>query len=112
MKVWGDAVLPGQMAPVPASISRRQFFQVLATAEIITKQEALDAVTTGAIPAALDNLIELFSDDENLQWQARMAVSGATSFERNNWFVVAFGAAYGLSPEEIDGLWRDGVKLD
>lgn len=96
--------------PVPSSISRRQFFQVLAVREIITRQEALDAVATGAIPEAMEQLIQMLAD-EDLQWNARMVISGATDFERSNWFVDVFGQLRNMTSGEIDQLWTDGHAL-
>lgn len=95
---------------VPPSITRRQFFQVLAIREIITRQEALDAVATGAIPAAMEDLIAMLADDD-LQWNARMVISGAKDFERGNWFVQVFGQLRNMTPAEIDALWIDGDAL-
>jgi hypothetical protein len=97
-------------ASVPTSISRRQFFQVLAVRDIITRQEALDAVATGAIPEAMEQLIQMLAD-EDLQWNARMVISGATDFERLNWFVDVFGQLRNMTPGEIDQLWTDGHAL-
>jgi hypothetical protein len=104
---WGNIVT---FDFVPPSISSRQFFQVLANRDLITKQEALDAVTFGALPAAIDNLINLIPD-EDIAWQARMAFAGARDFERSNWFVEFFGAMQNMTSTDIDQLWRDGAAI-
>ena len=108
-KVWGALSLPGN-EPVPQEISRRQFFQVLANRGMITREEALDAVTLGALPAAIEGLLSSIADDE-VQWSARMSFS-AQLFKRANWCVEFFGAMQNMTSGDIDTLWRDGVKLD
>lgn len=102
----------GTLAPVavPETISRRQFFQVLANREMITKVEALEAVTVGTLPAAIENILAAITD-EDLEWSARMSFTAQT-FNRSNWCVDMFGAMQGMSAEDIDQLWRDGFLLD
>ena len=102
----------GTLAPVavPDEISRRQFFQVLANRGMITKAEALDAVTLGTLPAAIEALLSSIAD-EDLEWSARMSFTAQT-FKRSNWCVEFFGAMQGRSSAAIDDLWRDGAVLD
>ncbi|QIG75268.1 hypothetical protein EVC16_039 [Rhizobium phage RHph_Y21] len=102
---WGTFVVE-----VPKQISRRQFFQVLAERSIITREEALSAVTLGTLPPAIDALLSAIVNDD-IQWRARMAFSAQT-FERANWCVEFFGAMQNMSSADIDDLWRDGAKLD
>ena len=95
--------------PVPQSISDRQFFQQLAVQGVITQVEALSAVKTGTIPAALQTLINGLPPDQ--QFGANMIVSGATTFERNNPLTIAIGTAYGWSSDQINALFRAAAAL-
>lgn len=104
--VWGNIVVPSY---VPEEISRRQFFQVLANRGMITKQEALDAVTSGTLPAAIEAIIELIAD-EDVQWNVRMAFSAQT-FKRSNWCVDLFASMQNMASSDTDQLWRDGNVL-
>ncbi len=108
VSLWGNI---GAGNLVPEAISRRQFYQVIAVREMITKAEALAAITTGTLPAALDAMVSLIAD-EDIEWQARMLLSGATEFRRSNGFVEFFGAMQGLDSGAMDQLWRDGHALD
>lgn len=85
---------------VPDEISDRQFFQQLALGGIITQAEALAAVKTGTMPAALQALIEALPADQ--RFGAQMIVSGATIFQRHHPMTDAIGASYGWKPEQID----------
>ncbi|MDM9619071.1 hypothetical protein [Rhizobium sp. S96] len=107
VKTWGNVVTTEY---VPEEISRRQFFQVLASRGLITKAEALDAVTVGTLPAAIEAIIALIPD-EDIQWSIRMSFS-AQNFLRSNWCVAMFGTMQGMSSAAIDQIWRDGALLD
>lgn len=102
----------GTLAPVavPEEISRRQFFQVLANRELITREEALVAATTGVLPAAIETLLAGIAD-EDVEWSARMSFTAQT-FKRSNWCVEFFGAMMGMSSVAVDQLWKDGSLLD
>lgn len=102
----------GTLAPVavPAEISRRQFFQVLANKGTITREEALAAVTAGVLPSAIEDIISLISDAD-IQFAVRMAFAALT-FSRSNWCVEMFGAMQGMSSGDIDTIWRDGALID
>lgn len=106
-KTWGNVVTPDY---VPPEISRRQFYRELANRELITKAEALTAITSGALPAAFEALVSAILD-EDLEWQARMLLAGATAFLRANWFVDYFAAMQGFSSAYMDGFWREAAKL-
>lgn len=96
-------------APVPASISDRQFFQQLAVQGIITQDEALAAVKTGAIPVALQQLINGLPAAQ--QFGATMIVAGATTFERDHPLTVAIGTAYGWTAAQMDALFQAAAEL-
>lgn len=95
--------------PVPSSISDRQFFQQLAVSGIITEAEAIAAVATGTIPAALQALIDLLPAD--VKFSATMLLSGAVTFERSHPLTEAIGSAYNMTPAQIDALWLAASKL-
>ncbi|NTS30658.1 hypothetical protein HQ945_05270 [Phyllobacterium sp. BT25] len=95
--------------PVPGTISDRQFFQQLAVGGLITESEALAAVQTGTLPAAIVAFIDQLPDEQ--QFPARMLLTGATSFERAHPLTDAFGSMYGMDREQIDQLWGDAAQL-
>jgi hypothetical protein len=107
--VIADYVAPP--APVPETISDRQFFQQLAIEGDITQDEALAAVQTGAIPAKLESVIaELPASD---QFNAKMLLAGATTFNFSNPLTMALAAA--LSPprteDQMKALWTAASQL-
>lgn len=95
--------------PIPKEISDRQFFQALAIAGAISKDEALDAVKTGAIPATVKSVIDTMPADQ--KFNAEMHLSGAVTFHRSHPLTSALGAALGWDGEKIDNLWREAAKL-
>lgn len=111
--LWSPADRPmNPPPPVPDSVSDRQFFQALWKAELITKEEALAAVKTGAIPNAMQDFITLLSNfDPDAAESAEFFLSGATTFERSNYIVPVFGSMYGMTTEQIDDLWRLAATL-
>lgn len=96
-------------ASFPA-ISDRQFFQMLAVSEAITKEEALAAVMVGTIPAALEAIVSGIAD-ENEQFAARMLLSGATQFVRDHPLVSAVAAARGMTEQQLDEFWSAAAAL-
>lgn len=103
-----DAYVP-PAAPVPDTISDRQFFQQLAIAGIISQEEALAAVKTGDIPAALSGFIAAL--DDAARFNAEMLLSGATIFARNHPLTDAIAAAQGMKPEQVDDFFRAAAAL-
>ena len=95
-------------APVPASISDRQFFQQLATDGIITEDQAL-ASNAAIIPAPLLAIIDQMPAEQ--RFSVKMLVSGATTFERDNDVTIAIGEAYGMSPDDIDAFFIAAAAL-
>lgn len=93
--------------PVPAA-SRRQFFQQAAISGIISQDEALDAVTTGALPTAILAFINTLPTDQ--QFGAKMLFS-AIEFQRSSPLANAFGQTIGLTPEQIDAFFEAASKL-
>lgn len=96
---------------VPALISDRQFFQALAQApyQIITQGEALAAVKTGEIPAAMQAMVAALPQEA--QFGATMLISGATIFNRDHPLTLTFGAAFGWSSEQIDAFFTAAAAL-
>ncbi|RVD40991.1 hypothetical protein EN742_11290 [Mesorhizobium sp. M4A.F.Ca.ET.020.02.1.1] len=95
--------------PVPEAISDRQFFEALAVREIITEAEALAAVKTGEIPAAMASLVDALP--EASRFPAEMLLSGATEFQRAHPLTAVFGQAFGWTDAEIDAFWTDASAL-
>lgn len=95
-------------APVPQSISDRQFFQQLAAQGVISEDEAL-ASCAAVIPAPLLALIEQLPSDQ--QFAAKMLVSGATVFERNHPMTIAIASAYGWTSDQLDAFFIAAATL-
>lgn len=102
-------VTPIVIEPVPETISDRQFFQQLAIAGVISQEEALAAVKTGDIPAALSGFIAAL--DDAARFNAEMLLSGATIFARNHPLTDAIAAAQGMKPEQVDDFFRAAAAL-
>lgn len=96
-------------AAVPTEISDRQFFQQLAVMNLITEAEAIAAVSTGTLPLAMAGFINQLPAEQ--RFAARMALQGATTFVRTNPLVETFGEMQGMTPEQIDDLWRAASLL-
>lgn len=100
---------PLAVEPLPETISDRQFFQALALQGTITQAEAIAAVATGTIPAALRGFIDVLNGAE--AFAAEMLLSGATEFRRHHPLTVAIGQAQGMTPEQIDAFFQFAVTL-
>lgn len=96
-------------AAVPATVSDRQFFQALAMAGAITQAEALAAVKTGAVPAAMQTVIDGMAADD--KFNAEMLLSGATVFARAHPMTEALRAAMGWTAPQTDRLWTVAAEL-
>ena len=106
-EAWNGTVTPYEATAEPSRcypISDRQFYQQLAVTGRITQAEALAAVQTGTIPAALDAYIDSLSTDDE-KFNARMLLSGAISFERMHPLTEAIGIAQNLTEEQLDDFW-------
>lgn len=105
---WQDGEwveIPPPSAPVPNEISRRQFYQGLEKAGFITKQEAIAAIQSVSLPAALEAMVSAIPDEDE-QFAATMLLYGAATFERNHPLVPLFAASQELSEGEVDDFWR------
>jgi hypothetical protein len=105
-RLWGNAVTEDY---VPAEISDRQFFQELAIMGLISKEEALGAVMTGTLPTQFLSFISALPEAD--QFDAKMQLCGATTFNRGNKFVSVFGAIQGMTGADLDELWKRASKL-
>jgi len=119
--VEGQVVRQHTLADVPPpppaampDISDRQFFQALALPpyEVITMAEALAAVKTGELPAALQAIVDAIPDPV-ARFNAEMLLSGATTFSRSHPMVAVIAVA--MSPvwaaNEIDAFWTFAASL-
>lgn len=96
-------------APVPDAISDWQFFQQLATMNLLSKEEAENAVAIGEIPTTILALVEQLP--EEMQFPARMKLKGAVTFRRNNDLTQTIAQLYGFSSEQVDDLFRAASEL-
>jgi hypothetical protein len=87
---------------VPQTISDRQFYQQLAISGIITETDAL-AANAAVIPPPLMAIVDALPAD--LQFNAKMLLSGAVTFERNHPMTIGIGSAYGWTSEQIDAFF-------
>jgi len=99
----------GPFQPVPQYITDRQFFQALALRGIITRDEALAAVATGAIPPEMEHMISQHTPDE--QFAIRMYLAGQTQFDRYHTLVALFAEDFQLTTGQMDDIWRLGSTL-
>lgn len=97
------------VAPVPASISDRQFAQQLAVLGTITEAEALAWAARGDLPEAMEIAVAGLAAEA--RFSARMLLSAATSYERGHPLVPAVGALLGYDAAQIDDLWRAAALL-
>lgn len=95
--------------PPLRDISDRQFFQQLAVSEIITAEEALAAVKTGDIPAALLSFVSDLPQEQ--RFAAEMLISGATVFQRSHPMTEVLRAGMGWTSEQVDALWAAAAAL-
>ena len=95
---------------IPDIISDRQCFQQLAMVGKVSQDEALAAVTVGALPKAVADGIAALPADR--QFGARMLLCGATSFERLHPMVPVFLSFFGLNgTTDRDALWTAAAAL-
>ena len=100
--------------PVPAVVvsqvvTVRQFYQAAAMLGIITEVEALAFINAKTKPAALNLAVATLPAAE--RFAANMSIAGATSYCRGDSFVVALGAAMGISEAQIDSLFVLAASL-
>lgn len=108
----GEWTVPNPVAEpptIPETITRRQFFQQLAIKEIITKVDALAAMSSGKIPTKLEEFVELLPEDQ--QFNAQMLIIGLDEFHRSSDLVKTFAVMYEWSDEDVQQFWLDASKV-
>lgn len=96
--------------PTLADISDRQFYQQAAIAGMITKEDALAAVRTGFIPAPLQAVVDTIAGADQ-KFLAEMLLSGATIYKREHPLTDAIGAAFSMTPDDVDAFFIEAAKL-
>lgn len=113
-----EETITPEPAPVPETISDRQMYHQLAVCGetvghplygMVSKPEALAAVKTGELPAALAAFVAGLP--ESYQFDAEMLLSGAVEFRRHHQMTLALGQAFGLSNEQLDDFFRSAHAL-
>nr|WP_278422987.1 hypothetical protein [Brucella anthropi] len=94
----------------PSSISRRQFFQQLAVMNIITNQDAIAAMQSGAIPSPLQAIIDDLPTD-NAKFEATMLIIGADSFQISHPLTEVVRLKMEWTEEQRNNFFRDAAKL-
>lgn len=95
--------------PVPIAISDRQFFHAAAKLGIVTQEEALAAASIGTIPPILEQIISQLPDGP--QFDARIMIASAVTYERNNPLVEAVRQSLGWTHEQVNDLFRLAASL-
>lgn len=106
----GSEIILKASAIAPDEISRRQFFQQLAVAGIITKAEALAAMKSGAVPQALQAIIDALPTEQD-RFNAEMLVVGADTFYRAHPLTETVRLAMQWTEEQRDSFWLEASKL-
>jgi hypothetical protein len=96
--------------PIIPAVWRFQFFQQLANASAITRAEALAAVERGAIPEALQPVLDAIADPGN-QFAAKMYLAGTTSVARTHSVTEAIGTVLGMPTWQMDDLFAAAKEL-
>ena len=96
-------------APIPAQVSRRQFFQAAAQDGLITQAEALALLASGAMPASLVAAIATLPAAE--QFAAQMEILGDATFARANPVIAALGTSMGKASADLDALFTLAASL-
>lgn len=100
---------PSPIVPVIDEISDRQFFQALYLRDHISKAEALAAIGTGAIPAAMQALIDQLPEEQ--QEPAEFLLTGATTFKASHPIADMIRVLFGWSVEQKDEFWQFAASL-
>lgn len=107
-KLWNGSRIVTPDAPVPDSLSRRQFFQQATISQIISEEDALAAIA-GKLPKVMEDSINLMPKE--YQFPAKALVVGAQSFELSNPLTSIVGKSLGLDEEQIKQFWASASKL-
>lgn len=97
----GEAWVYVEPTPViPQSVSRRQIMTGLALVGWISEQEALDALATGARPAAVEAVINGLPEGD--RFEARMKWIGFQTAYRDDAMVAALATIAEKSEQDVD----------
>ena len=106
-----QAILTAERAAyVPKEISRRQFYQEAADVNLITQQEALDAMKTGTLPPSLQLYVDALPTADQ-QFVANMILSGSDAIYRDSSLVIDIGVTFGLTTEQLNDFFRAAALL-
>jgi len=97
-------------APVPTSVSDRQFAQALAERGIITWDMAEAWASRGDIPTPFLQVLSMIPDEMTVR-RARMFLSSAQTYERHHPMSTFLGSQMGWSEADLDDLWRSASEL-
>jgi hypothetical protein len=100
---------PAVAPPIPALVTRRQFFQAAVQQGLIAQSDALALFSTGVVPANLARVIATLPTAD--QFAAELAVLGDQNFSRADPMVAEIGAAMGQTPAQIDALFVLAASL-
>ncbi len=78
-------------------------------ADISPRQIRLALLASGITELAVDSVIDGLSSPS--KEQAMIAWKFSTTFQRNVPIIESLGAVLGLSPEQLDDLWKLGITL-
>lgn len=96
--------------PVPTSVSRRQLLTGLAVVGWVSEQEAEAALATGALPTAVETVINSLPEEE--RFTARMKWIGFQTAYRDDPMVAALAAAEEKTEQEVDDFFRLCAGID
>ncbi len=111
---WNGSVFTPPIEPpapvvVPYDITTRQFLIAAALGGIITQQEAIDAATTGAVPAAIQVVFDQLPEEQ--AFAAQITWAKMTTIPRVDPLVEAVGAMFGMTDEELDQFFIDASQI-
>jgi hypothetical protein len=115
------AVHDPTLTAIPQQVSERQFHHALATTTpvftraapgngtIISQQEAIDAVSVGAVPVPIDDFIKSLPADQ--QWAAYLSFAGEATAKRYSPLMEQFRIFHAWTSRQMDDLFRYAATL-
>jgi hypothetical protein len=100
---------PTLVVPVPASVTRRQYYMQGVVMGWFTQAQALALIQLGTIPPATLSFINTMPIGQ--QFAAMMYIVGANTYERNNPLLKSMTAAGGISSATMDAFFRAAALL-
>jgi len=96
--------------PVPATITRLQFFKQCYLMGIISADESTAAIAKQALPIEISGAIDAIQDQKQREL-VRMDAMGLDVFRRDAPFTEAVRVYNNWVPEQADVIWIEGAKL-